>query len=653
MNDEIFETPSSSPNFQTELAAQLAELVPEAVSDGKIDVAKLQELLAADASETSERFGLVWPGKRQALRVAQAPTTATLKPDFENSRNWNETKNVFIAGDNLEVLKVLQKHYHSKIKVIYIDPPYNTGRDFVYQDNFKDAASAYLEWTRQVNEDGKKVSSNSETDGRYHSNWLNMMYPRLKLARNLMSEDGIIAISIDDIEHAGLVHMVREIFGEDNFLASVTRVSKKTSNKGTHFAPSKDHLVVAARNVGKLPPLMAEVSEAYKKKFSEKDARGNFATVGLYQASLDPMRGCSNQRYWIETPDGGFVIPPGPNVPETVEDGFNRSPESREDKVWRWSYESYLKQKELLVFKKTSTSPLQNPDGTQAQWNVYTKYYLEDRLEDGIRPRDFIEDSTNDLGTKTLISLGLGSYFDFAKPTQLINKILTWVADPDAIVLDFFAGSSTTAHAVLLANEEDGGNRRFIQVQLPEPTPEDSEARKAGFSTISDLSATRIKRAAEAIEKDQLDKLANSSIAPDRGFRAYKLSETNFTKWKVSSSIAQADLEAQLFDLKDSANDDATSDDLLTEILLKQGYSLSEQIEKIEIAGLEVHSIGQGLVLAYIDEHSKPTMEMLRNLVDELPAKLIVLEDVFKGDDQLKTNLAQLCRSKNVELWTA
>lgn len=653
MSFEVFETPPGSPDFQTELASQLAQLVPEAVSDGKIDLIKLQELLASDASGTNERFGLSWPGKRQALRVAQSPTTATLKPDLSNSRNWTDTKNVFISGDNLEVLKVLQKHYHAKIKVIYIDPPYNTGRDFVYQDNFKDSATSYLEWTRQVTEDGKKLSSNSETEGRYHSNWLNMMYPRLKLARNLMTEDGIIAISIDDIEHAGLVQMVREIFGEDNFLASVARVSKKTSNKGTHFAPSKDHIVVAARNSRKLPPLMAEVSEDYIKKFSEKDERGNFATVGLYQASLDPMRGCSNQRYWVEAPDGTFVIPPGPNVPELIQDGSNRSPESREDKVWRWSYESYLKQKELLVFKKTTTSPLQKPDGTQSEWNVYTKYYLEDRLEDGIRPRDFIEDATNDLGTKTLIALGLGSYFDFAKPTQLIRKILTWVNDPEATVLDFFAGSSTTAHAVLMANAEDGGNRRFIQVQLPEPTPEDSEARKAGYATISDLSATRIKLAAEAIEKEQQSKLADEAGPPDFGFRAYKLGETNFTKWKVSSTVDQKQLATQLLGLTESANDESSQDDLLTEILLKQGYSLSEKIETVEIGKLQIRSVGDGLVLAYLDEHNKPTLDQLRLLVDAEPARIIVIEDVFKGDDQLKTNLAQLCRTKDIELWTA
>lgn len=219
MTDDIYETPSSTPNFQTELAEQLAKLVPEAISDGKIDVAKLQELLADDAAETSERFGLFWPGKQRALRTAQMPTTATLRPEPEKSRDWDTTKNVFIEGDNLEVLKILQKHYHGKIKMIYIDPPYNTGKEFVYPDNFKEGLENYLEWTHQVADDGKKLSTNSETDGRYHSNWLTMMYPRLKLARNLLSHDGVIAISIDDNEQENLKKLCNEIFGEQNFVA--------------------------------------------------------------------------------------------------------------------------------------------------------------------------------------------------------------------------------------------------------------------------------------------------------------------------------------------------------------------------------------------------------------------------------------------------
>ena len=259
MNDEIHEIPSTTPDLQTELARQLQELVPEAISDGKVDVAKLTELLATDAADSNERFGLFWPGKKRALRAAQEPTTATLRPAKDQSKDWDTTKNVFIEGDNLEVLKILQKHYHGKIKMIYIDPPYNTGKDFVYPDNYKEGLETYLEWTKQVNEEGKKVSTNSESEGRYHSNWLNMMYPRLKLARNLLRDDGVIFISIDDHEQDTLKRICNEIFGEDNLIAVVPTVMNLKGNQDAFgFAETHDYVLVYARRkaasvIGKLP----------------------------------------------------------------------------------------------------------------------------------------------------------------------------------------------------------------------------------------------------------------------------------------------------------------------------------------------------------------------------------------------------------------
>ena len=223
---DSLKVPGATPHFRTELAAQLAELVPEAVADGKLDIEKLRELLADDVADGNERFGLFWPGKKRALRAAQAPTTATLKPDLAHSKDWDTTQNVFIEGDNLEVLKTLQRHYHNKIKLIYIDPPYNTGKDFVYPDNFKEGLDTYLEWTRQVNEEGKKISTNSETEGRYHSNWLNMMYPRLKLARNLLTDDGVILVSIGDKELVHLIQVMTQVFGENNQLGIFTWKSR-------------------------------------------------------------------------------------------------------------------------------------------------------------------------------------------------------------------------------------------------------------------------------------------------------------------------------------------------------------------------------------------------------------------------------------------
>jgi adenine-specific DNA-methyltransferase len=624
MTDDIYETPSSTPNFQTELAQQLAALVPEAVADGKIDVLKLQELLAQDAAETSERFGLSWPGKQRALRIAQMPTSATLTPQPEKSKCWDTTKNVFIEGDNLEALKILQKHYHGKIKLIYIDPPYNTGKDFVYPDNYKEGLESYLEWTRQVNEEGKQVSTNSETEGRYHSNWLNMMYPRLKLARNLLAKDGLIMISIGDSEVQNLKQMMLEIFGEQNYEGHIhwRRRHNQPNDANKLIGLVAEHILVFARNsrdlkeagVGKL-----ELSGKFTNP--DNDPRGPW--------NSKPWKVGSNQsgsRYLIQTPSGQIL-----------------------DEEWmgdKGTFDTLLADGRIYFPK--------GGDGVPRK-----KIYQSERLAEGQSATNWFSHEafgSNQEGTAELEKLfsGRKAMFDNPKPTKLVKNLLRLanIGDND-VVLDFFAGSSTTAHAVLLANEEDGGSRRFIEVQLPEPTPSDSEARKAGYLTISDLSVARIKLSAEAIEREQEGKLEGAEISPDRGFRAYKLSETNFSKWQVTGSVGRGELEGLMLDFKESASDEATSEDILTEILLKQGYSLSEQIEKVEIGGLQVHSIGQGLALAYLNEHSKPTLDQLRLIIDEMPARLVVLEDVFAGDDQLKTNLAQLCRSKNIELWTA
>lgn len=638
VTDEIFETPAATPNFRTELAAQLAELVPEAIADGKVDVEKLKELLDDDVADSSERFGLFWPGKKRALRAAQEPTTATLRPDFENSKDWDTTQNVFIEGDNLEVLKILQKHYHNKIKMIYIDPPYNTGKDFVYPDNYKEGLDTYLEWTRQVNEEGKKVTTNAETEGRYHSNWLNMMYPRLKLARNLLRDDGVLVASIGPDEVANFHKLVTEIFGERNFLALVPRVAKTTSDSGDFFAPSVDYLLVAARNMKALTGFSRPLDANDIKSYTRSDARGRYKTVGFYQASLTLERS-RNARYYIEAPDGSKVIPP-------------------QNKRWRTVRETYdeFVARDEIVFLEVKNSPLIDEDGHQSKWNVYTKQYLDRRIGEGRTPRDFIPDYPNVLGTKTVKALDIP--FDFPKPVELVKYLLTLTGVQSGdIVLDFFSGSSTTAHAVMDLNADDGGSRRHLQVQLPEPVLAGSGADRAGYRTIADVSRARIGRAGRMLAKESESKLDANGHTLDFGYRSYTLADTNFAKWRLSSDVEEGALQQHLLSLRDSATDDATADDLLTEILLKQGYSLTEDITPAEVGDLDVRLVrdrdGDVAVLAYLNEHVKPTLEQLRALVDESPTRIIVLEDAFQGDDELKTNLAQLCKSKGIELWTA
>ena len=614
MSEEIHETPSTTPNFRTELASQLAELVPEAIADGKVDVEKLKELLDGDAADTSERFGLFWPGKKRALRAAQEPTTATLRPDFENSKDWDTTKNVFIEGDNLEVLKILQKHYHAKIKLIYIDPPYNTGNDFVYPDNYKEGLGSYLEWSRQVNEEGKKLSTNADTDGRYHSNWLNMMYPRLKLARNLLKEDGLVFLSVDDAELRNLWAICCEVFGESNSLACFPRRTKTGGGSASsHFAIEHDYVVVFAKNKSHLGPIFAPHDAEYAKRYAESDEIGRYFWDTMERSST------ATKPYLITAPDGAQLS----GKWFRSEDRFKRDLEDGEVRF------------------------LEKPDGG---WSVQFKQ----RMAEGKKIRSLLVEKDFRATPKELGELGLEGVFSFPKPVYLIKHLLTGTTTREDIILDFFAGSGTTAHAVMALNAEDAGSRRAISVQLPEPTPEGSVARNAGFATISKIARARIDRAGDRITESLADELALREEPLDIGYRTYQLSDTNFSKWKVSSDVDRTELEQHLFDLRESSSaDDASADDLLTEILLKQGYSLTERIAPVDVAGLNLRSVGDGIVLAYLNEHVKPTLEQLRAVVDEDPARLIVLEDAFQGDDQLKTNLAQLCKSRGIELWTA
>lgn len=642
MIEDIQETPSATPNFNTELAAQLAELIPEVISDGKVDVVKLQELLGLDTADATERFGLFWPGKKRALRAAQEPTTATLKPDFENSEDWDKTQNVFIEGDNLEVLKLLQKHYHGKIKMIYIDPPYNTGSDFVYPDNYKEGLETYLEWTRQVNEEGKKISSNAETEGRYHSNWLNMMYPRLKLARNLMTNDGVIFISIDDHEIDNLLRLTKEVFGEGNVSTTFIRQKKKKpSFLHKNLGSMTEYVVCVTRNKEFTFPFSVDVTTAGK-KYPINNA-GN--SLGILTFPAGKVRfNAKTAVYQPQDMSEGNIIT---RLLDTVNvvDGLNEN-SFRLEGEWRYSQDTLdeiVDDGDAITISKVPFRPNHVKAGGEVK-----------KMHNLLTPATYGA-GTNEDGTAEVEGLLGGSYFDNPKPTTFVSLLTRAVTydDPSAIVLDFFAGSGSTAHAVMKLNAQDGGERRFIMVQLPEPILPETEAWNAGFRTIADITRRRIKLSSDTVRNEYTDLLLLRDKPLDLGFRSYRLADTNFSKWQVGGDIGVDKLEQHLLELRDSANDHATVDDLLAEILLKQGYSLTEIIEECEVGGLNLRSVGDGVVLAYLNEHIKPTLNQLRAVIDEAPARLIVLEDAFKGDDELKTNLSQLCKSKAVELWTA
>ena len=654
---EVNETPGHTPELKTELGLQIGSLAPEAYLDGKLDFEKLKELLGEDVSEDRERFGLFWPGKKRALRAAQEPTSATLKPDVENSINWDLTENVFIEGDNLEVLKILQKHYHGKIKMIYIDPPYNTGKDFVYPDNFKEGLDTYLEWSRQVNQEGKKINSNSETEGRYHSNWLNMMYPRLKLARNLLTDDGVIFMSIDDHEVDNLIKLGKEVFGEANFLNTFVWVSnlKGRQISGSGAAGTKEYVVVFSRNASevgefrasgtRLKGLMPTIYKGFN-YIAEEDEHGPF----VIKNELHNTNSAFNE---ATRPNLVFDIYYNPKSKEVRTESLSKnhvhkdfikiSPRKNNNGVnmyhaYRWSQRKILAESFNLQFVEVGS-----------EWKVYTKV----RDVDGTSVKDLFMDITTSEGAADITKVGLNAnWFDYPKPVNLIKIFVEMATNEDSIILDFFAGSGTTGHAVLNKNNEDGGQRKFILVQLPEPLDEESEARKAGLPTISDISRKRIAASISALSSATKD-LFESENEPDLGFRSYKLADTNFAKWRITSDVESTILEQHILNLRESASDEANPDVLLTEILLKQGYSLTEKIADVQIEGLNLKTVGDNLVIAYLEESLKPTLKQLRAVLSENPVRFIILEDAFKGDDELKTNLVQECKSRNVELWTA
>ena len=642
MSDLISEVPASSPDFQSEAAQKLASLFPEVIADGKIDVVALQTLLGADAAGGGERFGLFWPGKTQAIRAAQTPTTATLTPDRENSVHWDTTQNVVIEGDNLEVLKILQKHYYGQIKMIYIDPPYNTGNDFVYEDDYTDPIGTYLDITGQRDDDGK-LSTNTESLGRFHSNWLNMMYPRLKLARNLLREDGVLFVSIDDNEVNNLKLLLDNIFGESNFVAMLIA---QTNPRGRTFdrfiAKTHEYVLAYTRSSSRNAMQMIPKSEKAIATYNKSDVNGQYRLIELRNRNPVFNRENRPNLFYPFYVDAETMKVSLVQTDVHTKEVFPRNSKG-EDGCWTWGKETAFENLVLLVGHQASTG----------KWTIFRKDYLSERSSLTKSKSVLLDAAFNHEHGKEEVGKLFGKTpFNFPKSVSLIEYLLRLGSSHSDVILDFFAGSGTTAHAVMALNAEDGGNRRCISVQLPERTDEKSEARKAGYETISEITRERIRRAGSKILAEEVSKLDGRAETLDVGFRAYKLVDTNFTKWHADASM-DADKLSDLFtQMGDSTDDAARPEALLTEVLLKLGFSLTEQVENMDVADLQVFSVADGLMLAYLNEHVKPTLEQLRALVALEPERFVILEDAFQGDDELKTNLVQECRTHGVDLWT-
>ena len=702
MNTEIQKQELTSMNITEEQLQKLKQLFPEAFTEGnKIDWNKLRLTLGENIDVGKERFGMNWAGKADCFKTIQEPSIATLIPVPEESLNFKGEKylenplapltggtqenqnnpinhgsdNLFIEGDNLEVLKLLQKSYLGKIKMIYIDPPYNTGNDFIYPDNYTENLDTYLEYTGQIDGEGRKFNTNTDTDGRFHSKWMNMMYPRLFLARNLLREDGVIFISIDDNEVHNLRALCNEIFGEENFVNQF--VWKKNSSGKTvskQFPTNIEYVLMYSKQTSELKfnVVYKPLAESTIKMYSKDDADGR----GKYR--LYPMQKTGS---------------PGP---ETTYDYIDNT-----GKIWTCPEKGWrMIQSKMKILENDNRLVLQNS-------TISDKAYWNERENEG-QAADTLWDDLDEgnIGTGEVRKLFNAYYFDYPKPTDLINRMISIGSTKNDIILDFFAGSCTTAHAVMELNKEDGGNRKFICVQLPEPTDENSEAYKAGYKTIAEISKERIRRVSARLNplapltggtkppnplKGELTPnplkggyKSQSSSSPlsgdlgveeqeslfpetppvkgaggfsetssksaegfDLGFNVFKLAKSNFKIWDQNIEKTEQAMQLAIEEHEKHISPEATQEAILYELLLKSGFELTVPVEKLNLQGKTVYSIEEGIMLICLEKEL--THELIKAIAEKQPSRVICLDEGFQNNDSLKTNAVLIMQSKGVE----
>ena len=629
----------------------IGKLFPNAITEvkrnGKVEHAIDFDVLRQELSDSivegrEERYQFTWPDKKKAMLAANAPITATLRPVVADSVGKDGTpggfdsENLYIEGDNLEVLKLLQETYLGKVKMIYIDPPYNTGNDFVYEDDFAQSTEDYMGNSGQYDEEGNRMVTNAESNGRFHTDWLNMIYPRLKLAKDLLAEDGVVFISIGEDEVDNLHKVSNEIFGEQNEITIFSRVMKSGGAKGQFYTPNIDYILAYAKNITRAEYFRADFSNEQIERFYNrteldgKRAGERYGIERLYKASLDAR---PNQRYYIECPDGELVIPPGVHFPKVLVEGEKILP-SNEDHVWKWTYDRYKTEREAdnIVFIKSDQTSLVTASNNQATWNIYNKLWLSEQKEKGVVPGNFIAGFENRQSAAEMKTLNLP--FDYAKPMRLLLYLINLCTkSKDCLILDFFSGSATTAHAVMKLNAEDGGHRKFIMVQLPEKTDEKSGAYKAGYKNICEIGKERIRRAGRKIKEDA------GLTAPadlDIGFRCLRLDESNMKPVYYTPEDTQ---QQNLFSLVDNVKPDRTPEDLLFQVMLDLGVLLSSPIEATEIAGKKVFNVANGFLLACFDHDV--TDETVKAIAQMKPY-YAVFRDSSMANDSVATNFDQI-----------
>ena len=633
----------------------LEQLFPSAVKDGQLDIKALKEELGDFEEVTTEKYELNWSGKQNAKKmVQQGIGNKTLKFVAKDSKNADTTENIYIEGDNLEVLKLLRQNYYNSIKMIYIDPPYNTGNDFVYNDTFKMDKEKSDKAEGIISENNEKLQKNQKSTNRYHANWLNMMYPRLKLARDLLTDDGVIFISIDDNEVNNLINLCDEIYAEENRIGIISRLMKSGGNKGQYFSPNIEYILVYSKNKENLGYFREDLSdELIKKVYNNIEKEGEkkgerYSIKGLCQPGLGIR---PNQRYWIEAPDGSFIIPKGVTFPKILKDGEKVLP-TQQDTCWRWSLDRYLEEKEkgnIEIRKSNTATALVDENNNISQWNVFTKIWLSDRIEEGKVPTNYIGKWENRISSSELKLLNIP--FDFAKPTELIKYLISILdTNKEMIILDFFSGSATTAHAVMQLNSEDNGNRKYIMVQLPETTDEKSEAFKAGYKNIAEIGKERIRRAGEKIKQEIEEYNSNLKLGeepkkvPDIGFKVFKVDDTNI-KWYDLENFNE---ESQYsFDDLDSLDFVLGSNDIdiVYEIMLRQNdIPLSERLEVLTDIGNRTYLYASTYLICLETEITEEMIEKLASL-EPLPIKFVFRDSAFKDNISLKDETFRKLRS--------
>jgi len=588
-----------SQDVLVENVSKIKELFPEVFEEGKINFDYLKKVLGDFIDSENEKYSFSWNGKSDAIKTALRQTSSTLRPDKESSKNWDNTENLFIEGDNLEVLKVLQDTYRNKIKMIYIDPPYNTGKDFVYNDNFDDTTLSYKEKTSQA------MVSNADTSGRYHTNWLNMMYPRLRLARNLLTENGVIFISIDDNECSNLKKICDEIFGEENFINTIIWQRASGGGNAKGIVTGHDYILVYQKDIKNIIDYKGDPidkSRFSKDKIVKINGEECFVNDDVIRKVFGKYAEGIERRCYYE---------------ELSEYKNEKQIKEIEDKI---------KSKEYFLIKQSNG-----------------KHFIAEYIKSGTRKKMYsiIQGILNNQGPEDLINIGMNPlFFDYPKPVNLIKKIISTISEKDGFYLDFFAGSASTAHAIMELNAEEGGNKKFIMVQLPEEIDKESKAFKAGYKYISEISMERIRLAGEKIKKENKDKEGIEKL--DIGFKSFKLDSTNIVLWDEKTK----DLQGSLLEQINSIKPDRKIDDVLYEILLKYGIDLSTPITEEKINNKKVYSIAGGFLLICLEKDID--LETISKIAEKKPQRVVFYDHGFK-DDMVKINAEQTLKKAGIE----